>query len=124
VYLLTSLKFSQNDPDPFTSLKFSQNELSCAMIPRSTTLIGHPIVTTQAPERPGNGDNDPRSLQFGRILAKIRYGGSDALSQAERMAVVEIFRAAAITADKRVTKLKDEITCAHLEYCYRLPNNL
>lgn len=94
------------------------------MIPRSTTLIGHPVVTTQTKDRPGDGDNDPSKVMFGRILAKIKYGGSDALSTAERLAVVEIFRAAAITADRRVIKLKDEITCAHLEYCYRLPNNL
>ena len=81
-------------------------------------------MTTKALERPDSGDNDPSKVMFGRILAKIRYGGGDALSTAERLAVVEIFRAAAITADRRVIKLKDEITCAHLEYCYRLPNNL
>ena len=81
-------------------------------------------MATLTKDRPEGGDNDPSKVMFGRILAKIRYGGSDALSNAERLAVVEIFRAAAITADRRVTKLKDEITCAHLEYCYRLPNNL
>lgn len=81
-------------------------------------------MTTQTKYRPDNEDSDPRQVMFGRILAKIKYGGSDALSTAERLAVVEIFRAAAITADKRIIKLKDEITCAHLEYCYRLPNNL
>ena len=83
-------------------------------------------MATNTLSRPGedSSDSDPRKVMFGRILAKIRYGGSDALSTAERMAVVEIFRVSAITADKRVIKLKDEITCAHLEYCYRLPNNL
>jgi len=81
-------------------------------------------VATLTKEHPDNNSNDPRKIMFGAILAKIRYGGSDALNSAERTAVVEIFRAAAITADKRVMKLKDEITCAHLEYCYRLPNNL
>jgi len=82
-------------------------------------------VATLTKERPpGEGDNDPRRIMFGAILAKIRYGGRDNLSTAERLAVVEIFRAAAITADRRILKLKDEITCAHLEYCYRLPNNL
>ena len=81
-------------------------------------------MTVQTKDRPEGGDNDPSKVMFGRILAKIKYGGSDALSNAERLAVVEIFRAAAITADRRITKLKDEITCAHLEYCYRLPNNL
>ena len=78
-------------------------------------------MTTQTQPRP---DDDPRRIMFGAILAKIRYGGRDGLSSAERLAVVEIFRAAAITADKRILKLKDELTCAHLEYCYRLPNNL
>ena len=81
-------------------------------------------MATLTTECPDNDSNDPRRVMFGAILAKIKYGGSDALSSAERTAVVEIFRAAAITADKRVMKLKDEITCAHLEYCYRLPNNL
>ena len=82
-------------------------------------------MATLTKERPpGEGDNDPRRIMFGAILAKIRYGGRDNLSTAERLAVVEIFRAAAITADRRILKLKDEITCAHLEYCYRLPNNL
>ena len=81
-------------------------------------------MATLTKEPPDNDSNDPRRIMFGAILAKIKYGGSDALSSAERTAVVEIFRAAAITADKRVMKLKDEITCAHLEYCYRLPNNL
>ena len=83
-------------------------------------------MTTGTKERPtgDSSDNDPNKVMFGRILAKIKYGGSDALSTAERMTVVEIFRMAAITADKRIIKLKDEITCAHLEYCYRLPNTL
>lgn len=81
-------------------------------------------MATLTKERPDNEDSDPRQVMFGRILAKIRYGGRDALSTAERLAVVEIFRAAAITADRRIIKLKDEITCAHLEYCYRLPNTL
>lgn len=81
-------------------------------------------MATLTKEPPDSDSNDPRRIMFGAILAKIKYGGSDALNSAERTAVVEIFRAAAITADKRVMKLKDEITCAHLEYCYRLPNNL
>lgn len=81
-------------------------------------------MATLTKEPPDNDSNDPRRIMFGAILAKIKYGGSDALSTTERMAVVEIFRAAAITADKRIIKLKDEITCAHLEYCYRLsPSN-
>lgn len=81
-------------------------------------------MATLTKDRPEGGDNDPSKVMFGRIIAKIKYGGADALSNTERTAVVEIFRAAAITADKRVTLLKNEITCAHLEYCYRLPDNL
>jgi len=72
--------------------------------------------------RPPDGDDrDPRKLQFGAILEKLRRGGSDALKDAERLAVVEIFRCASITQDKRVIKLRDELSAAHLEYCFRLP---
>jgi hypothetical protein len=73
--------------------------------------------------RPSGDDNsnDPRRLQFGAILEKIRRGGSDALSQQERLIVVELFRAAAITKDPRCLKLRDEVSAAHLEYCFRLP---
>lgn len=69
----------------------------------------------------GDDNNDPRKIQFGAILEKIRRGGSDALGNAERVAVVEIFRCATLTRDKRVLRLRDEISAAHLEYCFRLP---
>jgi hypothetical protein len=74
----------------------------------------------QTLERDKGDNGDPRKVQFGTILEKIRRGGSRALSEQERVAVVEIFRASAITNDKRVTKLRDEISTAHLEYCFRL----
>lgn len=71
--------------------------------------------------RPSPEDNDPRRLQFGAILEKIRRGGSPALAPQERVIVVELFRAAAMTNDPRVLKLRDEISAAHLEFCFRLP---
>jgi hypothetical protein len=71
--------------------------------------------------RPSPEDNDPRRLQFGAILEKIRRGGSPALAPQERVLVVEIFRAAAMTNDPRAIKLRDEISAAHLEFCFRLP---
>jgi hypothetical protein len=69
----------------------------------------------------GDDSNDPKRIQFGAILEKIRRGGSGCLTNAERVAVVEIFRCATLTQDKRVLKLRDEISAAHLEYCFRLP---
>ena len=75
-------------------------------------------MTTTLP-RPG--DNDPRRIQFGAILEKIRRGGSPAISPQERIFVVELFRAAAMTQDSRVLKMRDEISAAHLEFCFRLP---
>lgn len=74
----------------------------------------------QTLERDRGDNNDPRKVQFGTILEKIRRGGAKALSEQERVAVVEIFRASAVTDDKRVAKLRDEISTAHLEYCFRL----
>ena len=71
--------------------------------------------------RPPGDDNDPRRIQFGRILEKIRRGGSPALDPQERVFVVELFRAAAMTNDPRALKLRDEISAAHLEFCFRLP---
>jgi hypothetical protein len=70
---------------------------------------------------PDDGDSFKRPIQFGAILEKIRRGGSNALNNNERVIVVEIFRACAMTNDKRVTKLRDEISQAHLEFCFRLP---
>lgn len=70
---------------------------------------------------PRPDSNDPRRIQFGAILEKIRRGGSDALTNQERIIVAELFRAAAITRDPRALKLRDEISAAHLEFCFRLP---
>lgn len=77
------------------------------------------MPTATAP-RPNDGQ-DPRNIQFGAILAKIRYGGSPSLTPQERVIVVELFRAAAMTQDPRILKLRDELSAAHLEFCFRLP---
>jgi hypothetical protein len=71
--------------------------------------------------RPSDDDRFKRPIQFGAILEKIKRGGSNALSNNERVLIVEIFRACAMTNDPRVTKLRDEISMAHLEFCFRLP---
>ena len=68
----------------------------------------------QTLERDRGDNGDPRKVQFGTILEKIRRGGSNALSDQERVAVVQIFRVSAVTDDKTVIKLRDEISAAHL----------
>ena len=77
-------------------------------------------ITADRPSHPeDNGDFRP--IQFGAILEKIRRGGSPALSPQERIIVVELFRACAMTSDPRALKLLDEVSAAHLEFCFRLP---
>jgi hypothetical protein len=71
--------------------------------------------------RPSPNDDNNRQIQFGAILEKIRRGGSQALNNNERIIIVELFRSAAITNDKRLLKLRDEISVAHLEFCFRIP---
>jgi hypothetical protein len=73
-------------------------------------------------KRPNGDDFDPKRIQFGAILEKIKRGGSPALSQSERIAIAEIFRCATLTQDPRVLKLRDEISAAHLEFCFRMPS--
>ena len=72
--------------------------------------------------RPSDSGDDPRKIQFGTILEKVRRGGSNALLQNERVFVVELFRAAAMTQDPKILRLRDEISAAHLEFCFRLPS--
>jgi hypothetical protein len=72
--------------------------------------------------KPSEDDSDPRKIQFGAILEKIRRGGSPALTDTEKLIVQEIFRTAGMTMDIRARKLRDEICHAHLEYCFRLPS--
>ena len=68
-------------------------------------------------ERP-RGDNHPPEI--GRIIEKIKRRGSDSLTPTERMMVVEIFRAAAMTGQKHLLIIKEDIQRAHLSYCWRM----
>ena len=54
------------------------------------------------------------------VIMKIARYGSDSLTYAERVFVVEIFRAAALTDRKDVADIKKRIQQAHLEYCMTL----
>jgi len=55
-----------------------------------------------------------------QVIRKIEQYGSDSLNYGERVFVVEVFRAAAVTDRKEVHEVKDLIQKAHLEYCLRL----
>lgn len=54
------------------------------------------------------------------VIMKIAKHGSDSLTYAERIFVVEIFRAAAMTNRPEVHEIKQRIQQAHLEYCLKL----
>lgn len=56
------------------------------------------------------------------IVRKIERLGSESLNHSERVFVVEVFRAAALTQRKEVMEVKDLIQKAHLEYCLKLSN--
>ena len=56
-----------------------------------------------------------------RVIDTIKNHGSDALDDMQRMLVVQIFRAAAMTTEPRVIQIRNKIQEAHLEYCFRLP---
>lgn len=56
-----------------------------------------------------------------RIINQIRKYGSDSLDDFQRMMVVQIFKAAAMTQEQRVVFVRDKIQEAHLEYCFNLP---
>jgi hypothetical protein len=68
-------------------------------------------------ERPDHNNHPP---EIGRIIEKIKRRGSDSLLPKERMMVVEIFRAAAMTGQKHLLQIKKDIQLAHLYYCWRL----
>jgi len=55
-----------------------------------------------------------------QVIKKIEQYGSDSLNYGERVFVVEVFRAAAVTDRKEIHEVKDLIQKAHLEYCLRL----
>jgi hypothetical protein len=56
------------------------------------------------------------------IVRKIESYGSESLNHSERVFVVEVFRAAALTQRPEVMHVKDLIQKAHLEYCLKLTN--
>jgi len=56
------------------------------------------------------------------VIRKIERLGSDSLNYQERVFVVEVFRAAAITQRPEIMEVKDLIQKAHLEYCLKLSN--
>jgi hypothetical protein len=54
------------------------------------------------------------------IIKKIERHGSESLTYAERVFVVEVFRAAALTSRPEVAEIKKRIQQAHLEHCLSL----
>ena len=57
------------------------------------------------------------------VIRKIERLGSESLNYAERVFVVEVFRAAAFTQRPEVMEAKDLIQKAHLGYCLKLSNS-
>jgi hypothetical protein len=70
-------------------------------------------------EREPNWDSFPPEMR--KLVETIRQHGSDALDEMQRLLVVQIFRAAAMTNDPRVFFVRQKIQEAHLDYCFRLP---
>jgi len=54
------------------------------------------------------------------VIAKIAERGSESLSHTERVFVVEVFRAAAVSDRLEIQQVKQLIQAAHLEYCFGL----
>jgi hypothetical protein len=73
---------------------------------------------TSSTREPDWGSYPP---ELKRVIDTIRQHGSDALDEMQRMLVVQIFRVAAMTDEKRVIHIRNKIQEAHLEYCFRLP---
>jgi len=76
-------------------------------------------MATKLKEREPNWDSFPPEMR--RLIETIRQRGSDGLDEMQRLLVVQIFRAAAMTAEPRVTFIRQKIQEAHLDYCFRLP---
>ena len=70
-------------------------------------------------EREPNWDSFPPEMR--RLVETIRQKGGDALDEMQRLLVVQIFRAAAMTAEPRVNFIRQKIQEAHLDYCFRMP---
>lgn len=57
-----------------------------------------------------------------QVVNKIEKYGSESLTDSERIFVVNIFRAAAISARPEYSEIKNRIQKAHLEYCLNMGN--
>jgi hypothetical protein len=76
-------------------------------------------MTSKTKDREPDWGSYPPELK--RVIDTIKNYGSDALDEMQRMLVVQIFRVAAMTDEKRVIHIRNKIQEAHLEYCFRLP---
>ncbi len=76
-------------------------------------------MTSNTKDRDPDWDSYPPELK--RVIDTIKNYGSDCLDEMQRMLVVQIFRVAAMTDEKRVIHIRNKIQEAHLEYCFRLP---
>jgi hypothetical protein len=74
---------------------------------------------TKTKNREPSWDSFPPEMR--RLVETIKKHGSDALDEMQRLLVVQIFRTAAMTAEPRVTFIRQKIQEAHLDYCFRLP---
>ena len=74
---------------------------------------------TKTKEREQDWGSFPPEMK--RLVETIRQKGSDALDEMQRLLVVQIFRAAAMTAEPRVNFIRQKIQEAHLDYCFRMP---
>lgn len=74
-------------------------------------------MSSTTKERDPNGNFPP---EIGRIIERIKRRGSQSLSDGDRVMVVQIFRTAAVTGDKRLVEVRNAIQRAHLEYCFRM----
>lgn len=54
------------------------------------------------------------------VVKKIKHYGSESLNYAERVFVVEVFRAAAVSSRPEIQEVKEMIQKAHLEYCWSM----
>jgi hypothetical protein len=64
-------------------------------------------------------NNLPPELR--RLVNKIKASGSNQLTEEEKLMIVQVFRTTTMTQDKRLIGVRDAISQAHLEYCFRLP---
>jgi hypothetical protein len=74
---------------------------------------------TKTKDREPDWGSFPPELR--RLVETIRQKGSDELDEMQRILVVQIFRAAAMTAEPRVNFIRQKIQEAHLDYCFRMP---